>query len=128
MVDFLKKQQLTNVQIAELLVDAQTSYAKKNTIPLNEKEKANNLYFIESGILRAGIHDSESKSWTYCFYSPEGLRWAGLSANSLLQQPSDYFIEVLEDAQITSFSFEYLRKLLHSNMAWASFFQCQLIS
>ena len=128
MVDFLKNQQLTNTQIAELLVDAQTFYAKKNTILLKEKEKANRIFFVEKGILRAGVHDNESKSWTYCFYSPEGLRWAGLSANGLLRKPSDYFIEVLEDALIISFSFEHFRKLLHSNMAWASFFQCQLLT
>ncbi len=93
-----------------------------------EKEKANSIYFVKSGILRAGIHDTESKNWTYCFYSPEGLRWAGLSANGLLQKPSDYFIEVLEDAQHISFSFDHFRKLRHSNILWASFFQCQLLT
>ena len=42
--------------------------------------------------------------------------------------PSDYFIEVLEDAQIISFNFEYFRKLRLSNLEWASFFQCQLLT
>ncbi len=47
MLDFLKKQQLTNAQIAELLVDAQTLYAKKNTILLKEKEKANRIFLLK---------------------------------------------------------------------------------
>ncbi len=128
MVDFLKKQQLTNNQISELLANAQILNVKKHTILLKEKEKANRIYFVESGILRSGIHKDESKNCTYCFYSPEGLRWAGLSANSLLRKPSDYFIEVLEDAQIISFDLIYFQKLRHTNLEWANFFQCQLLT
>ncbi len=128
MVDFLKTQRLTDSQIAELLINAQTFHAKKNTILLKEKEKSNSIYFVQSGILRAGIHDDEGKNWTYCFYSPEGLRFAGLSSNSLLQKPSDYFIEVLEDAHLTIFNLDYFRTLSHSGMEWTSFFQCQLLT
>lgn len=131
MLDFLKKQQLTNAQIAELLVDAQTLYAKKNTILLKEKEKANRIFLLKKVFYVLVFTTTNQKVGHIVSIHPkgyDGLRWAGLSANSLLRMPSDYFIEVLEDAQIISFNFEYFRKLRLSNLEWASFFQCQLLT
>jgi CRP/FNR family transcriptional regulator, anaerobic regulatory protein len=127
MIQFLKKQRLTQEQIAELMANSETFVAKKRTILLKEGEVCNRIYFVKSGILRSGIHDEETKDWTQCFYSSESLRWAGLSANCLLRKPSDFFIEVLEDAQIIAFDVAYFRELRHLNMEWAKFFQCQLM-
>jgi CRP-like cAMP-binding protein len=124
MINYLKRQGLTEAQIAELMANSETLYVKKRAILLREKEVGKYIYFVKSGILRAGIHDEEAKDWTHFFYSSEGLKWAGLSSNSLLQKPSDYFIEVLEDAQIIAFELSYFRHLRHTNMAWARFFNC----
>jgi CRP-like cAMP-binding protein len=127
MINYLKKQKLTDPQIAELVANSETLTAKKRTILLKEGEVCSHLYFVQSGILRAGVHDEEKRDWTHCFYSTEGLRWAGLSANCLLQKPSDYFIEVLEDAKIMVFPIKYLKELRRSNMEWAHVFTCQLL-
>jgi CRP/FNR family transcriptional regulator, anaerobic regulatory protein len=127
MIQFLKKQRLTEAQIAELMANSETFVAKKRTILLKEGEVCKRIYFVKSGILRSGIHDEETKDWSQCFYSSESLRWAGLSANCLLRKPSDFFIEVLEDAQIIAFDVAYFRELRHLNMQWAKFFQCQLM-
>jgi CRP/FNR family transcriptional regulator, anaerobic regulatory protein len=127
MIHFLRKQRLTEAQIAELMANSETFIAKKRTILVKEGEICKYIYFVQSGILRAGVHDEETKDWTHCFYSSEGLAWAGLSSNCILQKPSDYFLEVLEDAQIVAFSTTYLRELRKSNMAWSSFFTCQLL-
>jgi CRP/FNR family transcriptional regulator, anaerobic regulatory protein len=128
MIHFLKTQRLTAVQITELLANSETFNIKKRTVLLKEGETCSHIYFVHKGILRAGIHDEEAKDWTQCFYSSESLRWAGLSSNCLLTKPSDYFIEVLEDAQITAFPVNHFRQLRHSNIAWARFFQCQLMT
>jgi CRP-like cAMP-binding protein len=127
MIDFLKKEQLTDSQIKQLLEGSETFDVKKRTILLKEKEKSNTIYFVHSGVLRAGVHDGDAKDWTHCFFSPEGLHWVGLTSNNLLKRSSDCFIEVLEDAKITAFSIETLRELRRSNMAWATFFNCQLM-
>jgi CRP-like cAMP-binding protein len=128
MIDFLRKQKLTAPQIAELMANSETFSAKKRTILVKEGEVCSHIYFVQSGSLRAGVHDAENRDWTHCFYSPEGLRWAGLSSNFLSQKPSDYFIEVLEDAQIIAFSAKYLKELRRSNMEWSHTFTCQLLS
>jgi CRP-like cAMP-binding protein len=127
MINYLKKHQLTDNQIADLLADSKTFDVKKKTILLKEGETCQHIYFVQKGILRAGIHDEDTKNWTQSFYSSEGLKWAGLSSNCLLQQPSDYFIEVLEDATVTAFSVSHLRQLRQSNLSWATFFNRQLM-
>jgi CRP/FNR family transcriptional regulator, anaerobic regulatory protein len=127
MIDFLKKQRLSETQICELLSKSETIEAKKKTILLKEGEICTHIYFVKSGILRAAVHDEDKRDWTHCFYSPEGLMWAGLSANCLLQKPSDYFIEVLEDATIIAFPVIHFRELRRSNMQWSRFFNCQLM-
>jgi CRP/FNR family transcriptional regulator, anaerobic regulatory protein len=128
MIDFLKKQKLDVPQITELMANSETFSAKKRTILVKEGELCTKIYFVQSGILRAGVHDENSKDWTHCFYSNDGLKWAGLSSNCLLQKPSEYFIEVLEDAQIIAFPTKYMRQLRRTNMAWAHFFTCQLLA
>jgi CRP/FNR family transcriptional regulator, anaerobic regulatory protein len=128
MINFLKKQGLTEAQVAELLANSETLHVKKRDILLREKEIGQHIYFVKSGILRAGIHDEEAKDWTHFFYSSEGLKWAGLSSNALLQKPSDYFIEVLEDAEIIAFDLVYFQQLRRANLAWARFFNCQLMT
>ncbi len=127
MIDFLKKQRLNDGQIAELMANSETFSAKKRTILVKEGDVCDHIYFVQSGVLRAGVHDEETKDWTHCFYDANGLAWAGLFSNCLLQKPSDYFLEVIEDAQIIAFSATYLRQLRKSNMEWASFFTCQLL-
>jgi CRP/FNR family transcriptional regulator, anaerobic regulatory protein len=127
MIDFLKKQRLSETQICELLSKSETIEAKKKTILIKEGDIGTHIYFVKSGILRAAVHDEDRRDWTHCFYSPEGLMWAGLSFNCLLQKPSDYFIEVLEDAKIIAFPVAYFRELRRSNMQWARFFNCQLM-
>jgi CRP-like cAMP-binding protein len=127
MIDFLKQQRLSEAQITELMSASVTFSVKKRTILLNKGDICQHIYFVESGILRAGVHDEDLKDWTQCFYSFEGLKWAGLSANCLLQKPSDYFIEVLEDAEITAFPVAFFQKLRRSNTVWSQFFQCQLM-
>ncbi len=128
MINFLKKQGLTEAQIVELLGNSETLYLKKRTILLKEKDIGRQVYFVKSGILRAGIHEEETKDWTHFFYSSEGLMWAGLSSNALLQKPSDYFIEVLEDAEVIAFDLNYLRQLRSTSRAWSRFFNCQLMT
>jgi CRP/FNR family transcriptional regulator, anaerobic regulatory protein len=127
MIDFLKKQRLSETQISELLSKSEIIDTKKKTILLKEGEVCTHIYFVKSGILRAAVHDEDRRDWTHCFYSPEGLMWAGLSSNCLLQRPSDYFIEVLEDAKIIAFPVAFFRELRKSNIQWARFFQCQLM-
>jgi CRP-like cAMP-binding protein len=127
MIDFLKKEQLTDSQIKQLLEGAETFEVKKRTILLKEKEKSDTIYFVHSGVLRAGIHDTDAKDWTHCFFAPEGLHWIGLTSNNFLKRSSDCFIEVLEDAKLTAFSMDYLRGLRRSNIMWANFFNCQLM-
>jgi CRP/FNR family transcriptional regulator, anaerobic regulatory protein len=128
MIDFLKKQKLSEAQITEFMAHSETFEAKKRTILLNEGEFCKHIYFVQSGVLRAGIHDDIQKDWTHCFYSPEGLMWAGLSTNCLSKKPSEYFIEVLEDAKITAFPIENLKQLRRVNMAWSKFIACQIIA
>jgi CRP/FNR family transcriptional regulator, anaerobic regulatory protein len=127
MIDFLKKQRLSETQISELLSKSETIEAKKKTLLIKEGDICTHIYFVKSGILRAAVHDENRRDWTHCFYSPEGLMWAGLSANCLLQKPCDYFIEVLEDTTIIAFPVKHFRELRRSNMEWARFFNCQLM-
>jgi CRP-like cAMP-binding protein len=128
MIDFLKKQKLTAPQIAELMANSETFSAKKRTILVKEGEICDKIYFVQSGILRAGVHDENSKDWTHCFYSSEGLRWAGVTSTFFSQKPCDYFIEVLENAEITAFSATYLKELRRSTVEWSHIFTCQLLA
>ncbi len=128
MINFLKKHQLSEAQIGEFLLKSETFDAKKRTILLKEGDICQHIYFVQSGILRAGIHDETNKDWTHCFYSPEGLVWAGLATNCMGKKPSEYFIEVLEDAKITAFPVEYIRQLRRKDMFWSRFIMCQIIN
>jgi CRP-like cAMP-binding protein len=128
MINFLKTQQLSEQQINQLLSKSETLKVPKRTILIKENELCTHIYFMQSGILRAGIHDANNKDWTQSFFHPDGLKWAGLSHKCLHQKNSDFFIEVLEDAEITSFPIAFLRELRHSNPLWARFLNCQVMT
>jgi CRP-like cAMP-binding protein len=127
MINFLKTQQLSELYIKQLLANSKTYIVPKRTILLEENSICTHIYFVQSGILRTGIRDTNNKEWTQHFFHAEGLRWTCISHKCLNGMESDVFIEVMEDAEITAFPIEFLHELWYSNTEWVRFMNCQMM-
>ncbi|MEO6177478.1 MAG: Crp/Fnr family transcriptional regulator [Flavobacterium circumlabens] len=96
-------------------IEAITAFqsVKKGDILLRNGQVAKELYFICKGILRAYITDKEGTIYNKNIFT-EGS-FAGSTASSLQQTPSDFSIEALEDSIVIRINYQKYRELIFRN-------------
>lgn len=93
-------------------VDSQltTSSHKKNQLLLTPGHVADQIYFIECGAARGYFHDEDGKEHTLYFWDEKCIVIDSVSF--LSDQPSDLYIEVMQDSVLLSLSKKRLHEIL----------------
>ena len=82
----------------------------KGEVVFREGQVAKQIYFIESGLARMYYYNESGKDITYVFFTENNFM--APSESFLEQQPSKYFIELLEDSKLRVISKDGLEKML----------------
>ncbi len=102
-----------------------TSY-KKGEIINKEGDIFNNVYFINSGIIRSFIIDSNGHDFTWHIHYSGGTAniknfFVTDYASFTKQEPSKLFFEIIKDTELVSISHDFLQKLYNSSENWQKF-------
>lgn len=98
-------------KLIEDLTDFQT--IKKGEILLENGEICKNLYFIAKGILRTFITDEQGNFYNKNLFLENKLACSKVS--SILQTPSDFTIEALEDCILIKLDYKKYTQLIAEN-------------
>lgn len=94
-----------------LLPAVSTQQYKKNQPILAEGETAKYIHFIQKGLVRIYYLDKESTAYNKLFF-PENT-YAASMVSLLTNEPSNFFLETLEDTTTYAIHYSTYRKLLH---------------
>jgi CRP-like cAMP-binding protein len=87
-----------------------TSYHKKNQLLLTPGHISDQIYFLESGAARGYFHDENGKEHTLYFWDEKSIVIDSLSFFG--NQPSDLYIEVMQDSVLLCLSRKKLNDIL----------------
>ncbi|WP_125723108.1 Crp/Fnr family transcriptional regulator [Flavobacterium ustbae] len=99
---------------------AQFQTIKKGKILLENGEICKNLYFIAEGILRTFITDEQGNFYNKNLFFENRLACSKVS--SILQTPSNFTIEALEDCILINLNYQKYTKLINENDDLKSFY------
>lgn len=103
------------------LTKTETKLVKAKTILLSSGEVSKQTYFVNSGILRSfNINDNIIEHVLH--FACEGW-WIGDMYSYISEKPGNLFIEVLEDAELTTISKENHQELYHQIPKLERFFR-----
>ena len=105
-------------KLIENLTDFQT--IKKGEILLENGEICKNMYFIAKGILRTFITDEQGNFYNKNLFLENKLACSKVS--SILQTPSNFTIEALEDCILIQLDYQKYTKLINENDDLKSFY------
>lgn len=97
---------------------------KKGETLLQNGEIAKNLHFIVKGILRAFITDQQGNFYNKNLF-PENS-FAGSKVSLMLQTPSNFTIEALEDCVLINISYKKYMELINENDDLKNFYIAHL--
>jgi CRP-like cAMP-binding protein len=121
MEEVLAQNHFTAVEIEEIMSNALVVKCAKKTVLLREGEIPRFMYWVTKGIFRAGYTNRKGDDITRTFFYPVAYPIAVAYGNYITQTPSLSFIESLEDGELLSWHFDYLRKLEETNVKWLRF-------
>jgi CRP/FNR family transcriptional regulator, anaerobic regulatory protein len=101
-----KNAQLDSKQFDELSNYLKAQKIKKHTILLNPGEICGHSFFVEKGLLRSYTIDDNGKDHIIQF-APENWIVSDRSS-AYFNQPSDFFIDAIEDSQIVYLDKEFM--------------------
>lgn len=103
----------------ELLLHCKIKHYKKGDFLLRQGEKCHHSFFVEKGLLRQYTIDNKGKEHVLQF-APEN--WFMTDRDSVyFNQPSNYFIQAIEDTAVFLLSEELILQLSKSNSAFTEF-------
>ncbi|PXY02409.1 Crp/Fnr family transcriptional regulator [Marinifilum breve] len=85
----------------------------KNEILLNNGSSSKNIYFICKGVLRAYFTNSTGDIYTKNLFFENDI--AGSLVSSMLEKPSEFTLEALEDTILISLDYKSYRNLINNN-------------
>jgi len=96
---------------------------KKGDIINKEGDIFKNIFFVNSGIVRSYLIDSNGRDFTWhIHYSGDKAKMKNLFvvdyASFTKQEPSKLFFEVIENTELITFSFNSLERLYNSSEKW----------
>lgn len=108
----------TSWQLVKEIIEFQS--AKKGELLLRNGEVAKEIYFICKGALRAFITDAAGNTYNKNIFL-EG-DFAGSTASSLQQIPSEFSIETLEDSILININYQKYREVIFKNEDLKNFY------
>ena len=108
----------TSWQLIESILEFQS--VKKGGLLLRNGEIAKQIYFICQGALRTFIIDATGNTYNKNIFL-EG-DFAGSTASSLQQTPSEFSIETLEDSVLINLNYQKYRELIFQNEDLKNFY------
>jgi len=93
---------------------------QKGALLLQSGQVAKDLYYISKGALRAFITDSLGNSYNKNLFLEN--YFAGSTASSLQQIPSEFSIEALEDSVVVKINYKKYRELIFENEDLKNFY------
>jgi len=96
-----------------ILAIIQFQELKKGEIILRAGQTAKNIHFICKGILRTSFVDKNGNEYTKNIFLENNF--AASKVSLLLNAPSNFSIEALEDSILINFNFNTYRKLINEN-------------
>jgi len=105
-------------QLIENILEFQS--VKKGELLLRNGDIAKHIYFICQGALRTFIMDATGNTYNKNIFL-EG-DFAGSTASSLQQTPSEFSIETLEDAVLININYQKYRELIFQNEDLKNFY------
>lgn len=109
-------------KLIENITEFQT--IKKGETLLQNGEIAKNLHFIAKGILRAFITDRQGNFYNKNLFMENSF--AGSKVSLMLQSPSDFTIEALEDSIIINLNYKKYILLINENEDLKNFYIAHL--
>lgn len=83
----------------------------KNEILLNEGDIAKNIYFLCTGVVRAYSSDQQGHTYNKSIFLPGKM--VGSMVSALLQKPSSFTLQALNDSVLLSINFSKFKQLIH---------------
>lgn len=105
-------------QLIEDIIEFQS--AKKGELLLRNGHVAKDIYFVSKGALRAFITDAAGNTYNKNIFL-EG-DFAGSTVSSLLQKPSEFSIETLQDSILIKLNYQKYRELIFQNEDLKNFY------
>jgi CRP-like cAMP-binding protein len=126
MEQILLQNGFTHTEIEDLISHALVIKCPKRTVLLREGEVQRFFYWATKGIYRAGFTDKKGIDHTHNFYTPKSIPFVVSYSSFMSQRPSFSFIESIEDGELMSWHYDYVQKLIDTDIKWLKFFKNQL--
>ncbi len=126
MKELLAQHGFTQEEINEFISHALVIQCPKRTILLREGETPRFFYWATKGIFRSGFTDKKGANHTRIFFTPDTIPFVMTYGSFILQRPSLSFLEVIEDGELFSWPYDYVKNLEDKSFKWLSFFKKQL--
>lgn len=110
---------ITETEYKELEHLVHSSESKKGTILLKENQVCNRAFFVCKGLLRSYTVDEMGKDHIIQFASENW--WIADRSSFYFDEPSDLFIDVIEDAEIVYIHKEFIKTAEKLSQSFASF-------
>jgi CRP-like cAMP-binding protein len=126
MLQILTKHGFTTDEIEDLRSNALVVKCPKKTKLLHEGEVQRFFYWGIKGIYRAGFTDPKGVEHTRNFYSPDSIPFVISYSSFTMQYPSHSFLESIEEGELLSWHYDYVQKLIDTDIRWLKFFKFQI--
>lgn len=105
---FREKTQLSEEDLESLASTTSAKFVKKGTILLKQDDVFSKILFVSKGLLRSYTIDRNGKEHVVNF-APEN-NWIGDRSSFYFNQPSLFFIDAIEDAEVVFIGKEFYEK------------------
>lgn len=126
MEELLAQYNFTPDEIRDFLSNALVIQCPKKTVLLREGEIPRFFYWATKGIFRAGFTDKNGNEFTRAFFTPDTLPFVAAYGSFVVQRPSVSFLDTIEDGEVLSWRFDYIKKLEETEHKWLWFFKKQV--
>jgi CRP-like cAMP-binding protein len=125
MEKLLEQNNFTLEEIAAFMSEAVVIQCPKKTVLLREGEVSRHFYCATKGTFRAGFTDSGTTEHTRAFFSFDTIPFVMSYTSFVYQRPSLSFLDVLEDGEVLSWTYDYMNNLQETSLKWTQFLNKQ---
>jgi CRP-like cAMP-binding protein len=126
MEELLAQHGFTGEEIDEFKSNALLIKCPKRSFLVREGEQHHFFYWAVKGVFRAGFTDKKGVDRTLVFFTPDTVPYVISYGSFVTQRPSLTFLETLEDGEVLSWHYDYIKKIQETNIKWLIFFKKQL--
>ncbi len=126
MKNLLSKYGFTEEEINEFMSHALVIQCPKRTILLREGDVPRFFYWATKGVFRGGFTDCKGVQYTRAFFTPDTIPFVMSYGSFMLQLPSLSFLEAIEDGELLSWHYDFVKNLEDTSYKWLKFFKNQV--